>query len=217
MEQGVGVSFDNLNIVLAGSNFPVGTVRATDFDFPGAVVQVPRLPMLDVIQTGNFNMQVLPIRCQITATTGDDPDDKVAVLMRNAISFSENYIGPRAVTAVGHNFQSHISSTQLSKNAIFVRLLNPESINRLVEGVPDVLADVVLQFKRGSADYVRLTITTTRSPEDRILIDFNFNYDMTRADAAPLQEVIALLPESLHIAQQIEEQLPAILEMQEAQ
>lgn len=210
------MSFDNLNIVLMGSNFPIDTIRATDFAFPNAVVDMPRLPMVAIVQAAPFILQVLPVRFQVSATTGDNLEDTGAILVRNALIFCEEYIGPRAVTAVGHNMQSHILVSRLSRTEIHQRLFNVDTVRALVDDEHDLLADAVLQFKRGSADYVRLSVITTGAPPDRVVVDFNFNFDMGGDRALPLREVIQLFPESLTIAQDLSERLPAVLDMQEA-
>jgi hypothetical protein len=200
-----------LSIVITGENFPVESVDLGDFSFLGRPIrETVRLPMVVVAQAGEFRIQVLPDRFDVTVASFASVEDKPPVLLANAERFVEEYVGRRSVTAIGHNFQSGFATSAIRKEEVLARLAHPDPLRQLFGGGEGILGDFVFQTRRGEEDRLRLSVVTTTSPDDQVVLDFNFHFDVRRAGGRPPREALEAFPESLRIASQIDETFPTL-------
>ena len=178
----------NFNIVLVGSNFPVSAVKVADFSFRHRVLtQKPTpVPIILEAEARGLSLQILPERFQATVTDPRDVAADTADLVKLAMAFFE-YVGPKSITAVGHNLQQNI----IGRAAPSLDLLNLDLASTML-GEPVDAADIQLFSAESEGRRTRVQIADAGMTEP--LIDINVNYDPAKF---PTTRAVDELPKSI--------------------
>lgn len=182
----------NFSVVLVGENFPVQTIKTTDFQYRHrALNETLRLPVAMQAENNLVAMQVLPDRFEVRVKAPDDIAKQAEGVAEMVSTFLE-YVGRRTVTAVGHNAQWVLPGGADSKKALAARFSNLSSIETLI-GVPPTDVDLTFGFRLGAETKARASLNT--SADGDALLDFNFHFDISSPDQ--IVAAMAELPQSL--------------------
>ncbi|GAB3603245.1 hypothetical protein [Microbacterium aureliae] len=183
----------NFSVVLVGENFPVQTIKTTDFQYRHrALNETLRLPVAMQAENNLVAMQALPDRFEVRVKTPDDLARQAEGVSEMVGTFLE-YVGRRTVTAVGHNAQWAIPGGAESKKALASHFSNLASIEALV-GVAPTDVDLAFGFRLGAETKARASLNT--SADGDALLDFNFHFDISSPDQ--IVAAMAELPHSLN-------------------
>lgn len=192
------MSLVGFNIVLVGDNFPVQSMRTSDFMFNHRdLKETLRLPMALTAETKGANLQILPNRLQASTTEVRDPEASAQRLVDMINPFFD-YVGRRSLTAVGHNAQFTLGSPG-DKDRILEKLINANIAAEIV-GNKSSAADLHLYFPSSEGNTSRLAFLC-QPDTDSIIMDFNINFDLTSGGNSG--EAIALFMNSLRTMQDI--------------
>lgn len=190
----------NFSVVLVGENFPVQTIKTTDFVYRHRPLsETLRLPVALQAENGLVSLQVLPDRFEVRVKAPDDLAVQCEGVTAMVKTFLE-YVGRRTVTAVGHNAQWAITGSSETKQALVARFANMAEIASILGAAPESV-DMMVDFHRGAEAKARLSIGTA-SDGDAVL-DFNFHYDIS--DHTEIDQALDRLHESLGFAESIGE------------
>lgn len=190
----------NFSVVLVGENFPVQTIKTTDFVYRHRPLsETLRLPVALQAENGLVSLQVLPDRFEVRVKSPDDLAVQCEGVTAMVKTFLE-YVGRRTVTAVGHNAQWAIAGTSEAKQALAARFANMTEIASILGATPEGV-DLMVDFHRGSETKARLSIGTASDGDT--LLDFNFHYDIS--GHTEIDQALDRLHESLGFAESIGE------------
>lgn len=199
------MSLINFSVVLVGENFPVQTIKTTDFTYRHRPLkETLRLPVALQAENPLVSLQVLTDRFEVRVKAPDDLDVQCEGLLSMVSTFLE-YVGRRTVTAVGHNAQWSISGTTESKSALVARFTNSADIVSVLGTTPQSV-DLSFNFRRGSETQARLALTT--GAEGDALLDFNFHFDISTH--TEIDSAMGHFRDSLGFAQSIGEAMDNI-------
>lgn len=182
----------NFSVVLVGENFPVQTIKTTDFQYRHrGLNETLRLPVAIQAENNLVAMQILPDRFEVQVKTPEDLTKQAEGVAEMVTTFFE-YVGRRTVTAVGHNAQWVLAGNSKSKTALASQFANLSSIETLL-GVAPTGVDLAFEFRLGAETKARASLNT--SVDGDAILDFNFHFDISSPD----QIVTAMteLPRSL--------------------
>lgn len=182
----------NFSVVLVGENFPVQTIKTTDFQYRHrALNETLRLPVALQAENNLVAMQVLPDRFEVRVKTPDDVVKQAEGVSEMVNTFLE-YVGRRTVTAVGHNAQWVLPGGPDFKKALAARFSNLANIETLI-GVAPTDVDLSFGFRVGAETKARASLNT--SADGDAVLDFNFHFDISSPDQ--ILAAMAELPQSL--------------------
>lgn len=186
------MALGNFSVVLVGENFPVQTIKTTDFQYRHrALNETLRLPVALQAENNLVAMQVLPDRFDVRVKTPNEVVKQAEAVAHMVDTFLE-YVGKRTVTAVGHNAQWILSGGSDTKKALATRFANLPNIESLI-GVAPVDVDLAFGFRLGAETRARASINT--SGEGDAILDFNFHFDISNPEQ--LRLAMGQLPVSL--------------------
>lgn len=182
----------SFNLVLTGDNFPVSSIKVSDFTFRHRnLKEILRIPVALQAENDVVSLQVLADRFQVAVMTPDHVPTQAAGIQEMANTFLE-YVGRRTLTAVGHNIQWVLSGSEARKAAFVDSLTRKETLSSVL-GSDDYGADLTLLFTRGTESQARMLVQTS-SPGD-VTLDFNFHFDLS--DGGSVADALNALEDSL--------------------
>jgi hypothetical protein len=186
------MGLQNFNIVLVGSNFPVTAIDLGDFgDFRHRKLrELVRLPVVLQAEGRGMQMTILTERFEAAVTGPSDTPSDARQLVQIAEAFFQ-YVGPRSLTATGHNMQFTIEGTADRKDDVRHALVAIDRAQALV-GHELVGADASVFFRLDPESVTRMTFATMT--EGDVTVDVNVNYDRNDLSAA---EAVKRLPKNL--------------------
>lgn len=140
----------NVALVLVGQSFPIQQIRASDFEFNHRkLTERVRLPMVVQMNDRGVTIQALPDRFEVVVA---DSVDFAADIPRAAETASKifDYVGPKSITAIGHNAQVKLPDTNGRKLDAYSELLSLASAERLL-GSPATDADLAVLHHCGGS------------------------------------------------------------------
>ncbi|QDM55847.1 hypothetical protein SEA_MAGICMAN_30 [Gordonia phage MagicMan] len=189
----------NFNIVLVGPNFPVGAIKVADFSFRHRTLTQKETPVPIILEAEarGLALQILPERFQATVTDPRDVEADAADLVKLVKTFFD-YVGPKSITAVGHNLQQTIAG----KAAPARQLLNLDLANKMLGESVDS-TDVQLYSAETGGKRTRVQVTDAGVAE--LLIDVNVNYNPAQFPTVRAVEELAVsITEHVALAARIE-------------
>jgi len=195
------MSLNSFNVVFAGENFPISSIKTSDFVFRHRpLVETVRLPVLLQAAAGGASIDVLNERFIATITTPDKIDVQILGLQDLARTFLE-YVGKRTITATGHNLQFALDGVDSPRERINAHFLRKTSVEELL-GTPKFTAD--LQFALDGPNGARVRVAIVTDAPEVPTVDFNFNFEA--AQVAP-EEALDHFTSSYQYAQNIVDSL----------
>ncbi len=174
----------NFNIVLAGSNFPVQQIDLDDFSFLGRPLRAGlRVPVALQAIAGEFRLDVLEERFQVSVVNASPTPDKIGTLQEAARTFINEYAGRKAITAVGHNFQG-TATTQLGTGTeLLKRLTWRRALAGVIGSTTDPVLSLGVRFRRGFETTSLLRLEASTDDASRFFYDLNFSFSMVGEEA----------------------------------
>lgn len=172
------VSFATFNVVLVGENFPVQSVRISDFRFRGRELreQIRMGPMVQAAARG-VEMTIIPDRFQAGIAQPDDLDVQSAGLRELVDEFLE-YVGKRSIFNVGHNAQVRLEAGSYERAMGLLLNVTPAREIMGVASNPDSM--VVYQSTLEPGCVLKMQVGETEERE--LLLDFNVDFDLRNFD-----------------------------------
>lgn len=181
----------NFNIVLVGSNIPVPTIDLNDFEFRHRQLrQILRLPVALQAEAPGVQLSIVPVRFEVAVTEPHDQAQDANQLVQMAQVFFQ-YVGPRSLTATGHNVQFTIDGTAERKDEVRRYLIEMDRAQDLV-GHDLLGADAAVFFRFDQESVTRMNFTTMVDGD--VAVDVNVNYDRQDLSAT---EAVARFPHNL--------------------
>lgn len=188
----------NFNLVLVGENFPVQTVQVRDFTYRGRQLQ-EQLRMGPALQAGTRGVAVmiLPDRFQVAITEPDDLDIQTQGVLE-IVDVFRDYIGRRSATHLGHNAQLAFPSDHYAP--VMATLVQPEHAASFLgfRTTPDVALTLMDNGEGG----VTQKLAMGRAEDGRLVLDFNFDYDLVSGPRT-IEQAASELLESLRSVEQV--------------
>ena len=186
------MALQNFNIVLVGNNIPIPSIELDDFRFRGRPFQATlRMPVALEAEALGGKLTILPERFQVAVTEPIESLADARDLVEMTRVFLE-YVGPRSISATGHNAQFTIDGTAARKDEVRRALIEMDRARELV-GHDLVGADVSVFFRLDQESVTRMTFMTMGDADD-VAVDVNVNYDRADLSAA---EAVARFPQNL--------------------
>lgn len=194
---------NNFNVVLVGDNFPVSSIRISDFLYRHRPLkEIMRVPVMVQAENELFWMQVLPDRFEATVKNPDQLDIQTEGVLGIITTFLE-YAGRRTVTAVGHNARWVIPDSFELRDQISRSILNSGTLSEVL-GTDEFSSNVTLVFKADNGSKGQMTVATTA--ESDVTLEFNFNFDIPAmgepAEAAA--KVLSSLTQAITLSEKVE-------------
>lgn len=187
------MALQNFNIVLVGSNIPIPSIELDDFRFRGRPFQAAlRMPVALEAEALGAKLTILTERFQAAVTEPIETLADARDLVEITRVFLE-YVGPRSISATGHNAQFTIDGTAARKDEVRRALIEMDGARELV-GHDLVGADVSLFFRLDQESVTRMSFITMTGDADDVAVDVNVNYDRADLSAA---EAAARFPQNL--------------------
>ncbi|QCB97104.1 hypothetical protein E5206_09325 [Arthrobacter sp. PAMC25564] len=204
--QRVRMSLNNFSIVFAGENFPISSIKTTDFVFRHReLVETVRLPVLLQAAAGGASIDVLHDRFVAAVTSPDKVEVQTEGLQDLARTFLE-YVGKRTIRATGHNLQFSLDGVDAPKQKIADHFLRRTAVQDAL-GSPVFGAD--LQFLFDGDNHSRVRVGLVTEGVDVPTIDFNFNFEA--AEISP-EDALTAFGDSYRRALTIVEKLRQAIE-----
>lgn len=202
-----GKTLEMFNVVLVCDNFPVASIDLSEITFRGRKFQ-EQLRIGPTLQAATRNVQlfILPDRVQVTVQAPDDLDI-LAEGVQEVVDVLREYVGRRAVTAVGHNAQAFYTAPGGSL-PFHDHLVQMDAMRQLVGMASVTEASVTVLGKVGRESALRVT-TGTEAETGRGVLDLNFDFQLKQNAALTLDDAIAELPSSLRHAVDIQRSFAA--------
>jgi hypothetical protein len=190
------MELSQVTLVMLGDNFPVSSIRVSDFQFGHRDLrETLRLPIIVQAEGRDITMQVVPERFEIRLVNPVNLSTRAEGIQGLADTFLE-YVGRRTVKAVGHNAIWTAPVSQAQAEAVTSFLIHGDEIQAITGSVGPVAADVSIRFRRGAETQARLLVPAAE--DGNLRLDFNFHFDLgSEGFSDGAAEAVALLPESL--------------------
>ncbi len=202
------MSLNSFSIVFAGENFPISSIKTTDFVFRHrTLVETVRLPVLLQAAAGGANIDVLNDRFVASVTAPDKVDVQIPGLQDLARTFLE-YVGKRTIKATGHNLQFALDGIDSPKEKIAAHFVQRAAVAGAL-GTPDFSADLQFVFDGHHGSRVRVAIVT--DGVDVPTVDFNFNFEAPQVSPG---DALAYLSASHEQAQRIVDTLSQAIQQE---
>jgi hypothetical protein len=186
------MGMQNFNIVLVGSSIPIPSIELDDFRFRDRPLQaVLRMPVALEAEALGGKLTILPERFQAAVTEPLDTAADARNLVEMTRAFLE-YVGPRSLTATGHNAQFTIDGTAERKDEVRRALIDMDRARELV-GHDLVGADASVFFRLDQESVARMTFMTMGDTDD-VGVDVNVNYARADLNAS---DAVARFPQNL--------------------
>ena len=174
----VAVKIQNLNAVLVGGNFPVGSVRLSEFSFRGRTFnETVRLGPAVQGSSGNAFILMLPDRFQVGVGEVDKAEIQIQGIQEVAAEFGR-LAGQRNVLRVGQNAQAVFSGKETYRSAV-AQLFNLDATASLLKPFGELRCGAVFEFEKDENSPVKVAIQRTEA--DELVIDMNFDFDLAVA------------------------------------
>jgi hypothetical protein len=185
------MGLQNFNIVLIGSNIPVSTINLDDLTFQDRPLQATlRMPVALQAEARGVALTIFPERFQVAVTEPHDIANDAGNLVQMTEVFF-GYVGPRSLTATGHNALFTIDGTAERKDDVRRALVEMDHARELI-GHDLLGADATVFFRLDQQSVTRMIFSTMVDGD--VQVDVNINYDRTDLGAA---EAVARLPHNL--------------------
>jgi hypothetical protein len=197
------VELNMFNVVLVGENFPINAVDVGSFSFDHRPLkETARVPgiLLQAELPPRVRLQILPNRLEAGITQPTDIESQAEELVVLASGIFD-YVGPRAMTAVGHNAQYTFPESAGAKLSVMNSLINIAECEEVI-GAKPVNIDLQLFFTMEDAALGRVAFGTNDA--DALVLDFNANYEVSAS--RPANAATSQLRRSLERFRQIAEQ-----------
>ncbi|UYL86882.1 hypothetical protein SEA_RAVENCO17_29 [Gordonia phage RavenCo17] len=181
----------NFNIVLLGSNLPVDSIDLSDFSFRHReLTETLRVPVALQAEARGVKLSIFGERFEVAVVDPYDVPKDANHLVEMATTFFE-YVGPRSITATGHNAQFTIDGTGDKKAHVQSALMKMDNARDLI-GHDITAADAAFYLKLDAQSVTRMSIFTRN--EGDVVVDFNVNYDRGDLKAT---EAVQRFPDNL--------------------
>jgi len=171
------MSLNNFSVVFAGENFPISSIKTSDFVFRHRpLIETVRLPVLLQAAAGAASIDVLNERFIAAISAPDKVDVQISGIQDLARTFLE-YVGKRTISATGHNLQFALDGIDSAREKISAHFVQGTAVREAL-GTENFTTDLQFGFEGQNGSRVRLAIVTegTELPT----VDFNFNFDAAK-------------------------------------
>jgi hypothetical protein len=200
------------NIVVTGLSFPVQRVDLDDFDFGGLqpVVQVQIQQVLQVT-AGEYILQLLPDRFQITAIASQPSGTRLDVLRGVALKFITDYTTKNTVIAIGHNFTGSFASAIGSATDFMKHIAWRDDFAAAIGAASDPTLSLTTTVAITGEETRNLRLEPRPRDNTRVYYDLNFNWGQPdKPLQVPSRDVLDRYRESLKLGADLIERLAAL-------
>ena len=192
----------NFALVVLGENFPVTTLDLRDFEFRHRKLrETLRLPLIMQAESDSVRLQVLAERFEIAVTRPDRVDVQVEGVTAMVEGLFE-YVGPKAISAIGHNAVFRLDGSAPNANAYLNSLVDMPAVEGVLLSTIPVVTQQHFFFRRGHETQARVSLGLTETGE--VAFDFNFHYDLKSSESnTTARSAIGRMAESLQAAEEM--------------
>jgi len=211
------LGLDSFNVVIVGA-FVVQQLDYDEFDFNGQkAVERLRVPPLLQGGVGEFALDVMPNRFQVTATGVKATEYRATAVTGAVKKFVDEYVGRRSVQLVGHNFSGKFQPSGRSSTSFLADFINISRLQRAA-GQDRPLVRETLAFTYQATADARATVQLEplRGDDTRVFYNLNFTFgaDVAPNDTAPplqvpVAEAVDSLMEMYHLGSDLLQNLSA--------
>jgi hypothetical protein len=165
------------NIVFVGTGFPVEQVQVTSFDFHGhrPKIELHAAPVFQA-SVDEYSLQVLAERFQVTANSSKATEHRIKALVAVARTFADEYVGKRAIYAVGHNFQGSFESAMGDASAFMQHLAFPEDFKAALSSQEEPVLSLRTKFRMADETASLIRLEPLKDDPARVFYDANVSW-----------------------------------------
>lgn len=163
------------NVVLVGENFPISSIRVSDFVYRHRELkEILRVPVAVQAENELVAISVLPDRFQAAIKSADQLAVQCEGLQELVATFLD-YAGKRTIKGVGHNARWTIPDSQRIRSRVASIFVNSDAVSAVI-GATEPLADVSVVFEGPHGSKGLMTVPSIADSD--VTLDFNFHFDV---------------------------------------